>query len=1045
MKKSGFIVLFLLLVINSALGQMVFEKSLPYQNVRLGGQSVNGEFYFFIASEYLVKYDQFGNYIDSVKVDVFKDLIVTDNEIVLAGEKNGGLVISRFDYNLNLVSEWFFSYDRILVDINIEPVLSGGYFVFLARTIIPAGTYKDLRLFALFIDKNGVKVWENQLPGNLSCEAIAIVPNQDEDQFYVLANEFEYTTTTNFFGRITKIDLEGNLIVNKSLNDLLIYSGFYKPVGIDIVSRDSSQLRVHRLNESLEVIDTTIIAQSVDFKYFVPNQVIMNHDEGISFIGSSVGVQLPSGFFMLNTDHNYQVTDTVIFYRGLPPSMMNGIIKTADKGYCLFGVVFPERKTIPPFPTAFIMKMDSNYSTGYRPSYTYSTIPLGLSTDMQMYWLDFDNDGNLDMLTINYMSIKLFRNNGGNLTEVTDAFPPITNGTYLSIADYDNNGFEDVYIQRGFGGKETNILYKNQGDGTFREVTDSGLTDDDLISGPCTWLDFNSDGYLDLCAPGKIYENNGLGKFTRKFEDVVVAGNIWIDINGDGYRDLLALSIYQMEDHLYLNDHGRNLIKTPLSTFFKPHEYIPNLGSFYDWDVISYDKTNKPSKIIAIAPGVELTYNEVIGLYEQQPIPQDIVYNNDPINFAQVDFDNNSYPDLFFNGRGSYETELYELLFNRSDGTTGYSFMRELPEAKRLFKSFSWIDLNKDGALDLIGTVGPDLQILTTMPTNNNWVTIQLEGVASSPSGEGALIKVKVNNHWQTKMIRNTAAHNRANEREAHFGIGSNNEADSVVVYWPSGCVQSLTAVASNQKYLIRENCSGENPVLKWDAICKGESLGIEILSPGTNFQWFTSTSSETPIAESDKLLRIDTLTRNTILYVANADSAILSRRVPVPIKVYEKPAFAIEIDSINSDTYKFYPSSIAGIETYEWSIDSLLVSTDSIPEIQFTQSRLYSICLDASNPGCETIVCKDVCLIINNDKFLFDIYPNPTTSNLHVKHRKGESFTVELISPDGRRIFKKLNKSEVTIPMESLQSGFYILQIEQPSNLKYSIKVIKL
>ncbi|WKZ61335.1 MAG: FG-GAP-like repeat-containing protein [Cyclobacteriaceae bacterium] len=1052
MPKPQFFALLLLFDISAALGQIVFEKALPYTEVMLGGQSISGEYYFFLSDDYLNKYDQYGKFIDKVATSGHYDIAVTGNEIVLAGERNGGLTITRFDYDLNLVSDWFFGYSRSFNKIYIEPVLSGGYLVFLSRTIIPAGTYQDLRLFALFINDDGVKVWDNQLPGSLSCEAAAIVPADENNQFYLLANEFEYTTTTKYIGRVTKVDLTGNFSTDETLNDVILISGHIKPTGIDVLARESTQLSVYKLDESAHVIDKTIVAQSVDFNHTLPEHVTLNEEDGLSVMGRTTGVQLPAGFFILRTNENYQLTDTVLFNRGLPGSKMNGFIKTTDNGYCMFGVVYPQRQTTPPYPTAFVMKMDSTYSTGYRPSFTISNIPLGLSADIPMYWMDYDNDGDLDMLTINYLAMRLFKNNGNgeSFTEITNVFPPVTNGTAISIADYDNDGFEDVYVQRGYGWAETNILFRNQGNGTFQSITDTGLTDDASILSPCTWLDFNADGYMDLFSPGRLYVNDGLGKFKRIFEDEITAGNVWMDVNGDGYRELLAIGSF-IEEHIYLNDHGRNLIRTPLSNFFMPHEYLPGIGTLYDWDVVTYDKENKPTSIIALGTNWDFMYNmKLNGLYEKEPMAQDIVFDNEPKNFVQVDFDNNSYQDLFFNGSGSSSTELYELLFNRADGPAGYSFMRELPEAKRLFQSFSWIDLNEDGTLDLIGTSGSDLQVLTSTPTSNNWIAIKLEGVSSSPSGEGAIIKVKVNNHWQTKVIRSTAAHNRTYEREAHFGIGNNVKADSVIVHWPSGCIQSMIAVPANQRHTLRENCSGENPILEWtENVCKGESVEVVVLNDGELFSWFTSTTSEVPLGESGKSLFIDTLTRSTILYVANADSSILSRRIPVPIQVYEKPNFILEIDSINSTTYQFSPSSHSGIKSYEWSINGEIVSSEPISEVELSESQLYTICLEASNPGCETIVCDEVFLLVTSlnqeNELTFDIFPNPAMRYLQIKHRGEEFFNVKLLAPDGTCVFNELNKSESNILMENLPAGTYFLIIEQSLKKKFSFKIIKL
>src|SRR6266481_4848734 len=164
-------------------------------------------------------------------------------------------------------------------------------------------------------------------------------------------------------------------------------------------------------------------------------------------------------------------------------------------------------------------------------------------------WADYDNDGLLDFAVVVHGPNgrnRLYRNNGnGTFAEVRNSAisqdPADWDG--LAWGDYDNDGYVDLVVAN-FGGR--NILYHNNGDGTFAKVTESVVGRDEGSFSGCAWGDYDNDGHLDLFISGAtnlLFHNNGDGTFTRITEDPIVAdgegrGCVWGDYDNDGWLDL---------------------------------------------------------------------------------------------------------------------------------------------------------------------------------------------------------------------------------------------------------------------------------------------------------------------------------------------------------------------------------------------------------------------------------------------------------------------------------------------------------------------------
>ena len=199
-------------------------------------------------------------------------------------------------------------------------------------------------------------------------------------------------------------------------------------------------------------------------------------------------------------------------------------------------------------------------------------------------WVDYNNDGYLDLFVTDYMPTKfnvLYKNNGD------ETFTSVTNSTIVqeakysigaTWADYDNDGDMDVFVPATQG--QSNSLFRNNGAEVFEKMTTVGISTDNANSVGCSWGDYDNDGDLDLFVTNTsgqnnfLYRNNGNGTFTQITNGIVVndgghsSSSNWIDFDNDGDMDLYVCNDQADKNALYINDGNGNFTKpeTPLSS-----------------------------------------------------------------------------------------------------------------------------------------------------------------------------------------------------------------------------------------------------------------------------------------------------------------------------------------------------------------------------------------------------------------------------------------------------------------------------------------------
>ena len=398
---------------------------------------------------------------------------------------------------------------------------------------------------------------------------------------------------------------------------------------------------------------------------------------------------------------------------------------------------------------------------------TFTNVQLGSLTSIQnnsvsSTWADADNDGDLDVfLANNVEAANMYFQNDGNGNFSYDPNHSLNNyGGYCHNAtwvDYDNDGWVDLFVTDFFATK-FNLLYHNNGDGTFTAITNDIIATEANKSIGTTWGDYDNDGDVDAFVPNAeganntLYRNDG-GAFTKITSGAIVndggnsVGSSWGDYNNDGFLDLFVANTGGQNNFLYQNNGD---------------------GSF--------------TKIT------------------NSPITDD---QHNSSGSSWVDVDNDGDLDLYVTNDLNDASVLYT-----NFGNGNFQKMENpLSEVQGNAYPNAWSDLDNDGDMDLfIGTRSneKDVVFLNTKASCNSWGCFNLVGSQSNRSAIGAKIRVKANIYgndvWQLRELNTQSGGGAGSQNglKTLFGLGDATAMDSVIIEWPSGIRQTLTNVAIN-------------------------------------------------------------------------------------------------------------------------------------------------------------------------------------------------------------------------------------------------------
>jgi hypothetical protein len=474
---------------------------------------------------------------------------------------------------------------------------------------------------------------------------------------------------------------------------------------------------------------------------------------------------------------------------------------------------------------------------------------------------DFDNDGLLDIVVTTMDPTKpmaFYHNKGdGTFEERTEAagLSKQLGGLNCVQTDYNNDGFKDIFICRGawLHQPERPSLLRNNGDGTFTDVTrEAGLLDP-VNSISATWADYDNDGFLDLfiCCenqPNHLYHNKGDGTFEEVAARAGVQGKklhskgaAWIDYDNDGYPDLFVNNLGGSAQLFHNNRDGTFSDVTAAMNITGPSKGFSCWAWDYDNDgwldifATSYDASlgdlvkgllDQPhhrhtSKLFRNLRGI--AFQDVT-----QEVGLDKVYGTMGSNFG--DFDNDGYLDFYL---GTGDPNLVTLIPNRMFKNVGGKRFAEItaPSGTGHLQKGHGVacgDWNRDGNIDIFIEMGGATNgdryhnVLFENPGHSNhWLTVKLVGQKTNRAAIGARIKVVTAGSEPLTVHRHVSSGSSfgANPLEQTIGLGQAERVASLEIYWPtSGTTQVFHNVAVNQAIEVTELSSEYRP-LNWKPI----------------------------------------------------------------------------------------------------------------------------------------------------------------------------------------------------------------------------------
>lgn len=335
-------------------------------------------------------------------------------------------------------------------------------------------------------------------------------------------------------------------------------------------------------------------------------------------------------------------------------------------------------------------------------------------------WADFDRDGDLDLaVSLKSGEIRLYRNDNGVFTSIGPTVGlPLAGAEMrgLSWGDYDGDGWTDLYAG-ATNAQEANLLLRNMGGRSFAMAGPvRGLTAAGRSARQSSWVDFDSDGYLDLFAanragPNALYRQDA-GTFTRVGAERAgddprpTVGACWLDYDRDGDLDLFLANQAGATDALWRNDGDRFIDVAPELGMDRPGR--PDEEGSVGCAVGDYDNDGQLDLFVA-SYGANVLYRNIgNGRFENVAPTLGLAEYNHAVGAAWGDFDNDGYLDLFvtaYTGKSGQQQPANRLYRNLG----GIKFANVLPAGSALDVAdhgVQWIDYDRDGALDLSLTRG---------------------------------------------------------------------------------------------------------------------------------------------------------------------------------------------------------------------------------------------------------------------------------------------------------------------------------------------------
>jgi enediyne biosynthesis protein E4 len=499
---------------------------------------------------------------------------------------------------------------------------------------------------------------------------------------------------------------------------------------------------------------------------------------------------------------------------------------------------------------------------------------------------DYDNDGRLDIYLVNgapladptskgtiprktdsqYWNRLYHQKVDGTFEDVTEkaGLQGAGYGMGVAVGDYDNDGFEDLYVT-AYGG---NKLYHNNGNGTFTDVNEKAGVAGSGWSTSAAWIDLDGDGFLDLvvlryldwdfndvwcgehkpgyreyCHPDAfnpisplVYHNNKDGTFTEVAQKLGLAkpgkglGIALADYDRDGHIDFFVAND-SMVEFLYHNKGNGTFEEAGLDSAvaldMDGRSYAGMGVDFADYnndgwpDIVVTDLANQRYALYQNNGDGSFSYaSHTAGLGQMT-----LSHSGWGVRF--LDYDNDGWKDLLI--AQGHDLDTIELTFPNLHyrepmllaRNTGHGFVDVSKQSGAVFQQ-PWLsrglavgDLDNDGRLDAVITTNDGaVHILhNETPSRNHWMLLKLVGHQSNRDAIGAEVTLITASGAQYATISTTGSYLSASDKRVHFGLGPESVAQRIEIRWPSGIRQTLNNIPADQILQIDEPAAPSPPL----------------------------------------------------------------------------------------------------------------------------------------------------------------------------------------------------------------------------------------
>lgn len=616
----------------------------------------------------------------------------------------------------------------------------------------------------------------------------------------------------------------------------------------------------------------------------------------------------------------------------------------------------------------------------------------------QVLWVDYDNDDDYDLfITSTNGLLNVFQNDGNfNFTDVTlqAGLSQFNANNYgVSFADFDNDGFLDFYIARySMSGSEndesiTNRLYKNNGDGTFTDVTSvAGVADSIQPSYMGAWIDINKDSYPDLYV----------------INDRVLWGNSLYINNGDGtfsdFTNQSGLSMFG-EDPMgvmigdYNNNGNLDVLCSNGGPPTKPPRLYVNNGD-------STFTENASNLGITVSDTFMCTWGG-----------------------TWIDIDNDSYLDMYLtNGFLLQATGEVSNYFFRNIEGSHFVLDTSIFLGNHVAASYSVAkgDIDNDGYYDMVVQNAKDYNSFIWKnnygpTTGNSYIKITLEGTVSNNMAIGSWIEVFTDGKTLTHYTQ--LGENFISQDSQHhiFGLENATEVDSVYIRYPSGHIDKYYNLIANEHYFFKEGETLKASVYVSDTIiCNSDSM-FAYSDEFQNISWFNGLTADS----------ISIFSTGNYFYSAFSSHGIEVFSDTITITVAETPSLSAQVS--NPSCFGANDGAIQ-VDVFH---DTTLLNPQFIWNNNSTGSLLQNL-----DGGEYTVYYNDIAGCEDSLNVLLQNPPALINNFIITDETSGNDGIIEVMTFGGIPPYDyQLNNSAATPPFENLPNGIYSVTVSDINN----------